>query len=362
MMRPDRESGIPCAFSAFPSPCRSCAPSSRALVDGRLIEGFEARAPIRSGWRRRRSICRPGAPDGMAREVFLDELDRPTPRCCRASSRSATSTKTNWRSRKRPSRWRRGARWNFRRSCGDLERRLTLARLVAAWAKSPVLGAAGGRRPGLDAGAGRRSGAADGRHGHPRRRLGGARRAGAGPARQILAALARIPADRARRPGRLTSRKSSKIEPAARRDLLIEAEAARLTAHHDGPVIAAGSTGSMPATAKFLHAVAALPQGAVVLPGLDTDLDDEAWQLIGGVSNAQGKFTTPPCVEPSAIRDACAAAAPRHQARRCRNPRQPAGAWTRRAGLRGDAAVQRHRAMASAAGGAGDRPGRFRAA
>ena len=85
-----------------------------------------------------------------------------------------------------------------------------------------------------------------------------------------------------------------RIEPAARRDLLIEAEAARLTTHHDGPVIAAGSTGSMPATAKFLHAIAHLPQGAVVLPGLDTDLDDEAWQLIGGVRDAQGKFTTPP--------------------------------------------------------------------
>ena len=69
-----------------------------------------------------------------------------------------------------------------------------------------------------------------------------------------------------------------RIEPAARRDRLIEAEAARLTAHHEGPVIAAGSTGSMPSTAKLLHAVAGLPQGAVVLPGLDTDLDDEAWQ------------------------------------------------------------------------------------
>ncbi len=50
--------------------------------------------------------------------------------------------------------------------------------------------------------------------------------------------------------------RAGRIEPAARRDLLIEAEAARLTAHHDGPVIAAGSTGSMPATAKFLHAIA----------------------------------------------------------------------------------------------------------
>ena len=84
------------------------------------------------------------------------------------------------------------------------------------------------------------------------------------------------------------------IEPAARRDLLIDAEAARLTAHHDGPVIAAGSTGSMPATAKFLHVVANLKQGAVVLPGLDTDLDDEAWQTIGGIRDAHGKFTTPP--------------------------------------------------------------------
>src|ERR1700743_2706454 len=85
-----------------------------------------------------------------------------------------------------------------------------------------------------------------------------------------------------------------KMEPAARRDLLIEAEAARLTAHHDGPVIAAGSTGSMPGTAKFLHAVAGLPNGAVVLPGLDTDLDDEAWQSIGGIKGADGQFTTQP--------------------------------------------------------------------
>ena len=40
------------------------------------------------------------------------------------------------------------------------------------------------------------------------------------------------------------------------------------------PVIAAGSTGSMPATAKLLETIARLPHGALVLPGLDTDLDD----------------------------------------------------------------------------------------
>ena len=59
------------------------------------------------------------------------------------------------------------------------------------------------------------------------------------------------------------------IEAAERRDKLIEAEAKRL-AGSDAPVIAAGSTGSMPATAKLLATIATLPHGAVVLPGLDT--------------------------------------------------------------------------------------------
>ena len=71
------------------------------------------------------------------------------------------------------------------------------------------------------------------------------------------------------------------IEAAERRDRLIEAEAQRLAAG-TGPVIAAGSTGSMPATARLLATIAGLPQGAVVLPGLDTDLDDASWQTIAG--------------------------------------------------------------------------------
>jgi ATP-dependent helicase/nuclease subunit B len=71
------------------------------------------------------------------------------------------------------------------------------------------------------------------------------------------------------------------IEQAERRDRLIEAEAKRL-AGSDAPVIAAGSTGSMPATAKLLATIAGLPHGAVVLPGLDTDLDETSWQRIAG--------------------------------------------------------------------------------
>ena len=42
-------------------------------------------------------------------------------------------------------------------------------------------------------------------------------------------------------------------------------------------MIAAGSTGSQPATRELLSVIAALPQGAVVLPGLDRDMDDESW-------------------------------------------------------------------------------------
>jgi ATP-dependent helicase/nuclease subunit B len=84
-----------------------------------------------------------------------------------------------------------------------------------------------------------------------------------------------------------------RMEPAARRDLLIAMEASRLKARQRGPVIAAGSTGSMPATAKFLHAIAQLPQGAVVLPGLDTNLDEGAWNSIGGAIAAGDLAATP---------------------------------------------------------------------
>ena len=69
------------------------------------------------------------------------------------------------------------------------------------------------------------------------------------------------------------------IDAADRRDRLIDAEVKHL-ASGNAPVIAAGSTGSMPATAKLLAAIAQLPLGAVLLPGLDTDLDEESWREI----------------------------------------------------------------------------------
>jgi ATP-dependent helicase/nuclease subunit B len=60
----------------------------------------------------------------------------------------------------------------------------------------------------------------------------------------------------------------------AHRNAAIRLEAARLKRIPPaGPIVAAGSTGSIPATAELLAAIAALPNGAVVLPGLDTAMD-----------------------------------------------------------------------------------------
>ena len=46
-------------------------------------------------------------------------------------------------------------------------------------------------------------------------------------------------------------------------------------------MIAAGSTGAAPANADLLAVIAGLPRGAVVLPGLDLELAEEAWVEVG---------------------------------------------------------------------------------
>lgn len=48
------------------------------------------------------------------------------------------------------------------------------------------------------------------------------------------------------------------------------------------PVIVAGSTGSRGAMRGFMRAVAGLPQGALVLPGLDPELPSYVWERLGG--------------------------------------------------------------------------------
>lgn len=70
------------------------------------------------------------------------------------------------------------------------------------------------------------------------------------------------------------------VDPARRRMKLVEAQSLLIASGHAGPVIAIGSTGTNRATARLLASIAQAPQGAVVLPGLDTYLNAEAWRLI----------------------------------------------------------------------------------
>ena len=82
--------------------------------------------------------------------------------------------------------------------------------------------------------------------------------------------------------------------PAAHRSAVIRAEAARLLRNPPaGPVIAAGSTGSIPATAELLAAIAGLAKGAVVLPGLDMRADERVWTEIGRVDGPPAGFGHP---------------------------------------------------------------------
>jgi ATP-dependent helicase/nuclease subunit B len=67
-----------------------------------------------------------------------------------------------------------------------------------------------------------------------------------------------------------------------RRAVILHREATRLAeSRSDAPFIAAGSTGTIEATRSLLKSIAGLPNGAVVLPGLDTGMDGASWQAMG---------------------------------------------------------------------------------
>ncbi len=71
------------------------------------------------------------------------------------------------------------------------------------------------------------------------------------------------------------------LDPAEHRNRVFAAQVAAWTVGNvDGPVIVAGSTGSIPATADLLAAVARRTDGCVVLPGLDNHLSDDDWAAV----------------------------------------------------------------------------------
>ncbi len=72
------------------------------------------------------------------------------------------------------------------------------------------------------------------------------------------------------------------VSPVARRNRLLHVLAKRWRSRPPkDPVIIAGSTGTNPATANLMRVVAGLPQGVIVLPGLDMQLSEGAWEQVG---------------------------------------------------------------------------------
>ncbi len=266
-----------------------------ALVDGRLIDGFEARRqPERLA---DVTLYLPTRRAGrMAREVFLDVLQTDAvvlPRILPLGDIDEDELAFAQAAAQDPA-----ATLDLPPALGGLDRRLVLSQLIAAWAKTTTP-ANPAEAPLVIGGPASTLALADDlarlMDDMTTREVPWEALAGLVPDsldiywQQTLKFL-RIAADAW--PNYLRERE--KIEPAQRRDRLIEAEAARLAARPTGPVIAAGSTGSMPATAKFLNVIARLPHGAVVLPGLDTDLDAHAWGLIGGIEKtARSEGTLP---------------------------------------------------------------------
>ncbi|KTR04487.1 hypothetical protein NS365_14945 [Aureimonas ureilytica] len=68
---------------------------------------------------------------------------------------------------------------------------------------------------------------------------------------------------------------------AAARVRWFDAEAERLRrAQPKAPIIVAGTTATAPSTVRYLQAIANLPNGALILPGVDCHLDEESFQAI----------------------------------------------------------------------------------
>lgn len=73
---------------------------------------------------------------------------------------------------------------------------------------------------------------------------------------------------------------SGRLNPMERRNRVMALEAEAIARAGDKPVIVAGSLGGIPATSALMEAVYGLPRGAIVLPGADLWLDEASWQAL----------------------------------------------------------------------------------
>ena len=71
------------------------------------------------------------------------------------------------------------------------------------------------------------------------------------------------------------------LDPADRHVRLLEVQTrAWQTTPPDHPIVIAGTTGGIRAMATLMRTVAHLPQGHVILPGLDLQMDEETWSIL----------------------------------------------------------------------------------
>ena len=78
------------------------------------------------------------------------------------------------------------------------------------------------------------------------------------------------------------------LDAQARQRRVIGSLVDRWKTHPPGqPVILAGSTGSRGTTLLLMKAIATLPQGAVILPGLDTDMREKVWSHLSDALTAE---------------------------------------------------------------------------
>ncbi len=119
------------------------------------------------------------------------------------------------------------------------------------------------------------------------------------------------------------------VDPGERRNRLLSAQAQAWQKHPPrGAVIAAGITGGIPAVAALMRVVANLPDGAVVLPGLDIEADSAMWEEVlldpAHPQHVMAKFLETLGIERSAVKPWTRAGAAQPRAKLLREALAPA--------------------------------------
>ena len=268
---------------------------ARALIDGALIAGFPGaggpldarrRDDLRADPTRRRGVGA-GARRGERRGEPDPAAHRPARRLRAEPRRARPARRRRVRRGKGPGGGRRTRAANDARAAHarlgpGAQRRDPRRRRRRAAHVRRGRAAAGGDEPGAGLRARRRPRRPD-RRLHHRGRRPGAARTTSSPTASIPIGASPSTSSRSPSPIGPTGSPSaaSSTARAAPRWRSTAKSARSPPAPKRGPTIVAGSTGANSATARLMAAVARAPQGAVVLPDLDRDLDDAAWALLG---------------------------------------------------------------------------------